>query len=412
MKFTTNKVVALVVFVVLAFVLLFSATNLLETVKKGTYHIIQRPITGTISAKMNPGMYWQMFSDVKVWPKSETFYFTFDAEEGKKVDQSIEVRFNDGSLAKISGTARVMLPSSESEAMSLMTDKNFRSYEEVEHKLILPILRNSLRLTANLMTARQSYAEKRADFINYAWDQIQYGKYKTSEVERLSEDPLTGKKTMRMVKIIMKDADGNPIREANPLAGTGILLSNFEVKSFEYEKKVKAQIAQQQENFMAIATAKAEAQKADQDAKTRESKGLADLMEVRYKKLQEKEKAVITAQQEKEVAELGAQKKLEVAKLDAVAAKEEKTANILRGQGESERKKLVIAADGALTQKLATYLAAQEVWAAAYKERKVPAIVMAGSGAAGNQDTSTTDFMKLLTMKAAKDLSLDVSINR
>jgi len=407
-----KKIIGIGLFAILAIVLVFSATSMVETVNKGTYHIIQRPVTGTISAKMDPGMYMQFFSTVKVWPKSETFYFTFDSNEGKKMDQSIEVRFNDGSLAKISGTARIMLPATELEAMSLMTGKNFRSYEDLEHKLILPILRNSMRLTANLMTARESYAEKRADFIDLAWDQIQYGKYKTKEVQELVEDPLTGVKTMRAVKIIMKDASGEPIREQNPLLSTGITLSNFEVKSFEYEKKVKAQIAQQQESFMAIATAKAKAQKADQDAKTRESEGKANLMEVRYKKLQEKEKAVIAAEQEKEVAELGAQRKLEVAKLDAVAAKQEKTANILRGEGESARKKLVIAADGALTQKLATYLAAQEVWANAFRERKVPTVVMSGSGESGNQDTSTATFMNLINMKAAKDLALDMKINQ
>ena len=51
------------------------------------------------------------------------------------------------------------------------------------------------------------------------------------------------------VKIIAKDKDGNPIRESDPLHGTGITLANFEVKQFVYDTAVKEQIAKQQEKL-------------------------------------------------------------------------------------------------------------------------------------------------------------------
>lgn len=154
------------------------------------------------------------------------------------------------------------------------------------------------------------------------------------------------------------------------------------------------------------------AERADQEAKTREAEGKAKLMEVRYQQLQNKERAVIEAEKNKEVAELDAAKRLEVAKLDARAAEQEKIANIKRGEGESEYKKLVMVADGALKQKLEAWMQAQEVWARAYASRQVPSVFMSGAGdnGTGGPDNQFTTFMNMLNAKTAKDLSLDMTV--
>ena len=93
--------------------------------------------------------------------------------------------------------------------------------------------------------------------------------------------------------------------------------------------------------------------------------------------------------------------------LDKLAAAFEKAANILRGEGEAARKKLVFSADGALEKKLAAYVQTQEVWAAAYATRKVPNTVFGSSGS--GSDGNVNQFMQLLTLQAAKELSVDVS---
>jgi len=165
-----------------------------------------------MEAKMRTGMYWQMFADVKSWPKSQTFFFTHDSSEGEAHDQSIEVRFNDGSVARISGTLRILLPTGETQAISLMTDKNFQSYRDLEARFILPIVRNALRLTANLMTARESYAEKRPDFISWAWDQIQNGPYVTEEQQERVQDPITKQWVTKHYKIIKNDSGAPRIK--------------------------------------------------------------------------------------------------------------------------------------------------------------------------------------------------------
>ncbi len=195
----------------------------------------------------------------KTWPKAQTFFFTKDDEGGATADDSIEVRFNDGSLCDVSGTMRIILPSSERQAIDLVRTYGYMDYTDLEQKLVLPVVRNALRITANLMSARESYSEKRADFVFWTWDQIQNGLYETEEETRKVADPVSGQDVTKTFKIIKKQAGGDPVYQRNPLEGLGITLANFEVKLFDYTEKVRAQIGTQQTALMAVATARAKA---------------------------------------------------------------------------------------------------------------------------------------------------------
>ena len=74
-------------------------------------------------------------------------------------------------------------------------------------------------------------------------------------------------------------------------------------------------------------------------------------------------------------------------------------------------------ADGALDKKLEAYRAVSEMYAKAigeYRGAWVPQFVMGSSGGNGQSAQTTgggaTEFISLLTMKAAKDLGLDLQI--
>lgn len=384
-----------VVIVVLAFSL---SGRIFETVEKGTYQVKQAAITGTMTAKMTPGLWFQNFGDITRWPKAETFYFTADSREGESFDQSIEVRFNDGSLCHISGTMRIILPTGEVPAVALTTKYNYNNYQELEHKLVLPVVRNALRLTANLMSARESYSEQRTDFIFWAWDQIQNGLYETAEETRKVLDPVSGEEVTKTFKIIKLGEDGRPIHQLNPLEGTDIKLANFEIKQFVYADKVRDQIAAQQEALMAVATARAQAQQAEQEALTVEAKGKAKVMHAKYEEEETKVRAVVQAQQQ-----------LEVARLERAAAEEQKQREILLGQGEAERKRLVLAADGALAQKLASLERINQYWAHAYSQRQVPAMVMGGGS---DTDRQSSDFSQMMQLLVASELGVDLTVPR
>jgi hypothetical protein len=417
-------VVASIVIVGILVVILGS--NMVETVNKGEYQIRQWPWTGTVDAKMDAGMWPQCFSSITVWPKARTFYFTSDKEEGENRDQSIEVRFNEGSLCDISGSCRIKLPVKGEDAVALIEKHGYKTYEEFEQELILKVVRNALRLTGNMMTARESYAEKRGEFLFWAWDQVQNGLYQTEDVAVETIDLKTGEKTTRVVKRIKIDPKtGEKLRMKNSLEGLGIELSNFDIKKFNYRGDVTTQIATQQKAYMDIETERANAAKARQDAKTAESEGLSNVTKAEYKEKeiaemeivaakQEKETRVITATQEKEVAEeekvralIKANKDLTVATIGVKEASETRQKLIFEGQGEAQRKALVLAADGALAEKLKTYLRVQEQWAAAYAQRKVPTTVLGGADGAAQGGESKV--MTMLTLLAAEKAGVTIA---
>ncbi len=417
-----KTIISLVLLAITIGVSVLLSSSIFETVRKGTYHIKQAAVRGTMTAVMKPGLYPQLFGDVQVWPKAQTFFFTADVSEGEKHDQSIEVRFNDGSMCNISGTLRIVLPISNKQAIALATTHGYESYTDLEAKLILPVVRNSLRLTSNLMSARESYSERRSDFIFWAWDQVQNGTYETTEEERKVKDPVSGEMVTRTFKILKTDSDGKPLYQRNPLEGLGLKLANFEIKSFVYAKKVSLQIATQQEALMAVETARAKAKEAEQRALTVEAEGKAKVMQAKYEEEQKKVRALVAAnkskevaelgaQRDKEVAELGAKKELEVAKLRKQAAEFEKERQILLGEGEARRKKLVMAADGALQQKLATYEKVMATFAKQFSKQKWVPEMMIANGNGGKSANDALAFINLLTAKTMKDLNLDMNVS-
>ncbi len=326
------------------------------------------------------------------------------------------MRFNDGSLSDVSGTLRIILPSSEQAAIDLVTRYGYKDHKDLEQKLVLPVVRNALRLTANLMSARESYSEKRADFVFWTWDQIQNGLYETEEETRKVVDPVSGQEVTKTFKIVKRDDSGNPVYQRNPLEGLGITLANFEVKLFDYTEKVRAQIGTQQEAMMAVATARAKALQAEQEALMAQAEGKANVAREKYEEEQKKIRAVVQAEQRLDVAELDktraiveAAQRLDVAKLDRKAAGERKQQEILLGQGEAERKRLIMRADGSLKQKLEAYVQAQKLWANAYAKRQVPNLVMGGNGA-GDTDKATSEFSRMMQLLVAGQMGLDLSV--
>jgi len=392
------------------------AYGLVETVGQSSYQVRQMIVTGKMDAKLTPGMWLQIFSNIVTWPKAETFFFANDESGSAKIDRAIEVRFNDGSLCDVSGTVRIILPNSEQQTIDLVTKYGYASYGDLEQKLILPVVRNGLRLTANLMSARESYSDKRADFVFWVWDQIQNGLYETEEETRKVTDPVSGQEITKAFKKIKRTQDGTPVYQQNPLEGLGITLANFEVKLFDYTEKVREQIGTQQTALMAVATAVAKSQQAEQEALMVQAEGKAKVARERYEEEQKKIRAVVQAQERLEVAELEksraiveAQKRIEVAELDRLVAGQKKQEEILLGQGQAERKRLILQADGALKQKLEAYVRSQQVWANAFAQRQVPSLVMGGGGT-GEADKTTTEFAQMMQLLVANHMGLDLSV--
>jgi hypothetical protein len=281
--------------------------------------------------------------------------------------------------------------------------------------LIKAVSEEGMNLTAGLMSSEEAYAEKRSIFTQWSNEQIAKGKYLT-ELKLISTlDENTGKTVVKNIPIITFGKDGLPVHVKSDLKEYGLTVNGFQITDWDFETKTLNQIATKREATMAIITAKANAERAKQDAITSEEQGKANVMTAKYEKEVEKEQAVVNAEKLKEVAVIMASQLVEVArqqKLEAeqkkLGAAEYKQEQILRGEGDGEYKRLVMKADGALAQKLATYEVVMARFAQAVEKQKwVPEVQMSGSENGGNTAMTLID---MLSVKAAKDLALDLKV--
>ncbi len=399
----------------------------------GQRTVVQWP-NGTLFVKFNPGIYLQFFGKIKEYGDFLTFDFDRNkAESGATLDQpGINVRYQDGGMGSVFGIARFSLPTDEDTMIAL--HKAFRSHNGVANKLIKPVTEEAMNLTAGLMNSEDAYATKRAIFTELAKEQVSKGKYLT-ELEITSvKDETTGKTVYKHLPVIKEGADGLRIHLKSDLVQYGISLLGFQLNDPGFEERTQKQIADKREATMAIITAKANAERAKQEAITAEEKGKANVMTAKYEKEVEKQRAVVDAERAKEVAVIAAQQKVDVAeqqKLQALVvatqkvavAKEAKNeaeqykfrqgelklANILEGEGLAEKKMLIMKADGALAQKLATYEAVMARFATEFgKQKWVPDVMMGSTG--DSQGNASTNLINLLTANSLRDLGLNMKI--
>jgi hypothetical protein len=399
--------------------------------------VIQWP-NGTTWVKFKPGIYLQMFGSK--WVYNDVLTVDFDKtinEQGATVDQDgIAVRYQDGGTGTVFGIARYRLPSDE--ATMLKAHKEFRSNEGIGFKVLKPTTEDIMNHTAGLMTSEESYAERRGTFKEWSKDQLRNGMYLTRQkpvteieygYEFCLEDDLSEelekeckgvKKTTKMVPVIVY-RDNKPAYSSSDLGEYGIELTGFNIVDWSYEQKTLDQISEKRKAQMAIITAKANAERAKQDAITAEQVGIANVTVAKYEKEVEKERAVVDAERVKEVAVIEAEKKVDVAeqyKLEQeqlkFAAAEYKQAQTLKGDGDAYYKRAVIEADGALVQKLETYQAVMGRFATEFgKQKWVPEVQMGGYSADGTTPetgSAATDLINMLNVRVAKDLALDMSV--
>ncbi len=388
---------------------LVSAGKLWENVSASDYVVIQSPVAGELNWRVTPGVAWQGFGDVT----SYRIRMMYDFRE-----KGYNVQFNDGGHGTIFGSIQCDLPPS----VDLLTNlhRKFPSQQHVENGLIKTSTEGAIYLVGTLMSSRESYAEKKNDLIHYVTDQVQNGAYRTRQKREWVKDPVTNENKEVIAAEIVMGKDGNPERqEKSTISQHGIHCYQFIVNRIAYDTAIEAQIKQQQSITMNVQTSIADKVLAEQRAQTAEASGRANATEAKWKQETIKAQAVTQAEQEKqvqvtnaardkEVAETQGNQRLVVADLDRKAAEQTKLQQILLGEGEAARKKLVLQADGALEQKLKAYVEVMpQIFGAMKGTAFVPSIVMGGSGAA---TSSASGLIDLLTAKTAKDLALDLSV--
>ena len=264
-----------------------------------------------------------------------------------------------------------------------------------------PLIEKSIYLTGPLMSSKESYADRRNDLIFYMEDQITNGVYKTRSKDVKDADPITGEpKTVTKVEIVQDSTGVFKRTEKSPLTQYGISVYNLSLNEIKYDATVEKQIAEQQKIIMDVQTSIADAKKAEQNAIKIEKQGEAAAAKAKWEQEVIKAQAVTEAEQKSKVAEWGLKE-----------AGYYNQSQLLKASGDAAYKRAVLAADGGLTQKLATYQTIMLEYAkmiATYKGNWVPTVIMGGGTGTGSNAAET--MLQALSVKTLKDLSLDMTI--
>ena len=402
------KPVSLILISIIAIVGMIVLPSMYEYVDASEIVLVQS-LGGNMAWHTSPGPICQCLGTVTSYPRRGTITFTAERttdEQGRTVwstdnDNRLGIQFYDGAKGKIFGSLNFE-PPTVPEQLTEMHSK-YPTPEALADGLIKPALNKTIYMTGPLMSSHESYKERRTELITYVEDQVQNGVYLTDAKEVTEVDTISGERRLVMKAEIRRNAQGQPVRaEQGQLLRFGVKAFNFAIEDLDYEEAVDAQIAQQQTITMAVQTAIANSKKADQDKLTADAQGAAKAATAKWE--QETLNAKIVAEAE------GMRKKAEQEKLAAEFTKQK---DILLGQGEAERKRLVMSADGALEKKLDAYVASQKIWAdalAKYQGAITPTTVMGSGAAGGSGGNAFTQFMDLQNARAVRDLNINNTV--
>lgn len=328
-KLIGGAVVALILIIVLSTV----SRQIFETNDAGYYQIKQAAMTGEMTVVNDPGTYLQLFGTITTYQISDVYYFSKIADDGagKNDADPIKVRFNDGGTADVSGMIKFRLPTDPAKRLKLHQD--FKNFDAIKHDLMRQVVTEALMQTAPLMRAEDSYSTRRSEFTDLAEDQVTEGIFETVSKE-FKEKDADGNEFIEKEVNVKKDDKGQPlVRKVSALKQYGIEVIQFVIKDIDFDQTIDALIAKKKEAEQQKVVAKANAERAKQDAITAREQGNAKIAEEKAKQEVEKIKEVTIAQKEFEVSQL----KRKQSEQDAAAA-------ITNGKAEAEVNRLKVQA--------------------------------------------------------------------
>jgi regulator of protease activity HflC (stomatin/prohibitin superfamily) len=373
---------------------IFGFNNITEVNNEGHYKVKQAFYTGKMSVRYNPGMFWQNFGKITEYNKTGEIYFSKSKLDGgdNEAAAPISVRFRDGSTADISGVMKYKLPSSEVHQLKIHED--YTGSESVKMVLIRNQVIEALKQAGPHFKAEEVYAARRSEFTSLCNKQLTEGIFGVDVKEVVTFDADSNEFIDYKVNVKTNEKGSPVIEKVSPFSDYGITVLSFAIKDIDFDDKIDELIAKKKEAEQQKVVAKANAERAKQDAITAYEQGQAEIA---------KEKAA--KEVEKIAAVTDAKKAFEVAKYEALQEKE--NAKKIKAKGEAEAY--------AARQKVAAGLTPQEAAEWKYKtsvgiaeklaSAKMPEIVVTGGEGKGGANPLTglgIDFLMNIQERLAK----------
>lgn len=390
----TKKRIFAIVIAVFAIIAVACIGWIGEDVKNETIVVNQFPMTGKMEYWTTPGFKMQWFGKTTVYDKTSQLWFGSDNEDGEQMGNPIPVIFNDASDGMIYGSLRVKLPTETVYLERIQTDYN--GMDRLMQDLVRPTVIKVIYASGPLMSAFESYAEKKNDLIEYITDQLNNGVYKTTVRQEEVVDPVTGEtKTVKIASLIADENSPGGFKrsESSPFQYYGLEIGQVAVSKIDYSQKVRDQIAQQQEANMLVATSRSKTIAAQQEAIRAEEEGKMSATRAKWE--QEKIKAVEVTKAEQE---------FEVARLAALKANEEAKKIKAEGEAEAYRQRKLVEAGLSPKEKAEFEMKTKIGVAEAFAKTQWPSVVMmGGNGQSANpMDVIALERMVELTNKMSE----------
>lgn len=405
------KTVGIVVGLV-AFLILFAILNPFSY-NDPTERTVVTQVDGKQFVQFKAGMFYSgLFAKEVNWPNQISVSYSntkFDGDLTVK-DNTVEigqvtVRFNDATEANVSGITQYILPNSEKEMLEI--HNAHRTPESLVQRRLAPYTKECLQSSSQLMSSEMHYSGGRAQMVQDYLDQLKNGTYLLSVSEKSIFDSIDN--TSKRIYTVNKQVKGGVIlRKFSSIREYNILLGDAQITNTDYSQQVKGMLAKKIDAATQASISKQRLMTAEQQRLTAKAEGEKKLTEIEYQQKQEQTKQVVAAETQVLLARQDLQKQ-EIAR--QAAEKEAQKIKILADAFAYEKQR-AIQANGALEQKLEAYKAINESWAnafAAYKGAVTPTTVM---GATYSQHNAAQDFMQIIAAKSARDLSLDMSVNK
>lgn len=400
-----------------------------------------RTIFGEEKVVTEVGYATKWFGRATPWKQAQTVQFLSPANAENQSDDfsSNVVGYKIVFLGNVDGdveaSTRFRLPQGE---QFLKIAREYRTPENFVQTALVPAIKETLQSTASLMSADDYFAGARSEFGSEFENQLRQGQYITKRLEvartnvrgrnqaagAVSGTSIPGmeeEETKRSDFVTEKvlDANKQPVRKPQQFIGMGVDVVEARITNVDPNPQYKQRMVKVQQALADLAIArqdrlKEEEQKllvtarGEKEVEQKRQETLRDQIEQTTKAQTEKKLAIISAEREKEsatIAKLTSAELLDKARIDAQATK-------TLADAEAYAKQAVIEADGALDKKLAAYVEVQKAFAEAFSKAPVPSVNMAGGNSGTGRGGEAQDFLSLLTVKAAKDLQLDMSVKK
>lgn len=154
-----------------------------------------------------------------------------------------EVSFNDGVSGTVRGYLVITMPETSGVRLDIVERFALKSREDMEERLLRPVVSTTLRNTASLMSSQENIDTQEVEFVKFVMDQFKDGVYDLEEYEAEQEYKVENEETGKVeTKIrtvsslrIKKDLDtGLPVRYETSFKDAGIQVVFFKVALIKY----------------------------------------------------------------------------------------------------------------------------------------------------------------------------------